>query len=401
LFALIPSGAPRGFFQAQNMFSPRFGFAYAATSRTVIRGGYGMFFARPQGNMIFSQVNVPPILALSQFENGNLANPGGAAGVLAPNGNITAIDPKVVNGYSEQISLGVQRELPKGIFAEVSYVGTLGRHLLRQPNINQVPFDLNAANQALPTAQRVTNATLVPYKGYSNITQYRSDSTSNYNALQVYLNKRKGNVFFTAGYTYSKALGDASAQGDNPENYLDRHYNYGSLTFDRRHVFVGTYVWSLPRLSQANSILRTAFGSWQLNGVIRLQTGQYYSVTGNTSIGTRRADYMGGDVLVAGSARNINNWINRAAFGNAPDNRLGNAPVGNVEAPGLQTYDLSISKNFQIRERFGLRYQADFFNAFNNANFTGLNIGLASAAFGTLPTAYPPRNIQMQLKLTF
>jgi hypothetical protein len=351
--------------------------------------------------MIFSQVNVPPILSLSQFENGNLANPGGAAGVLAPNGNITAIDPKVVNGYSEQISLGVQRELPKGIFAEVSYVGTLGRHLLRQPNINQIPFDLNAANAALPTAQRATNASLVPYKGYSNITQYRSDSTSNYNALQVYLNKRKGTVFFTAGYTYSKALGDASAQGDNPESYLDRHYNYGPLTFDRRHAFIATYVWSLPRLAQANPILRTAFGAWQLNGVIRLQTGQYYSVTGNTSIGSRRADYLGGDVLVADSARNINNWINRGAFANAPDSRLGNAPVGNVQAPGLQIYNLSVSKNFQIRERFGLRYQADFFNAFNHANFTGLNISLASAAFGTLPTAYPPRNIQMQLKLTF
>jgi hypothetical protein len=401
LFAAIPAGAPRGFFQAQNLFSPRFGFAYAATGKTVIRGGYGIFFARPQGNMIFSQVNVPPVLLTSQFENGNLANPGGAAGVLAPNGNISAIDPNVVNGYSEQISIGVQRELPKGVFAEVSYVSTLGRHLLRQPNINQIPFDLNAANQALPSAQRVTNAALVPYKGYSNITQFRSDSTSNYNALQVYLNKRKGNVFFTAGYTYSKAFGDSSGEGDNPENYLDRHYNYGPLTFDRRQAFIGTFVWALPRLAQQNAIVRTAIGSWQLNGVIRLQTGQYYTVTGNTSIGNRRADYLGGEVLIAGSARNYNNWVNKAVFGNAPDNRFGNEPVGNVEAPGLQTYNLSVSKTFEIRERFRLRYQADFFNAFNVTNFTGLNVNLASTAFGTLPTAYPPRNIQMQLKFTF
>jgi len=72
-----------------------------------------------------------------------------------------------------------------------------------------------------------------------------------------------------------------------------------------------------------------------------------------------------------------------------------------VQAPGLQTYNLSVSKNFQIRENFRLRYQADFFNAFNIANFTGLNTNLASAAFGTLPTAYPPRNIQMQLKFMF
>jgi hypothetical protein len=401
LFGAISAGAPRGFFQAQNLFSPRFGFAYAATGKTVIRGGYGIFFARPQGNMIFSQVNVPPILLTSQFENGNLANPGGAAGVLAPNGNISAIDPKVVNGYSEQISIGVQRELPKGVFAEVSYVSTLGRHLLRQPNINQIPFDLNAANQALPSSQRVTNAALVPYKGYSNITQFRSDSTSNYNALQVYLNKRKGNVFFTAGYTYAKAFGDSSGEGDNPENYLDRHYNYGPLSFDRRHAFIGTFVWALPRLSQQNAIVRTAFGSWQLNGVIRLQTGQYYTVTGNTSIGNRRADYLGGEILIAGSARNYNNWVSRAAFGNAPDSRFGNEPAGNVEAPGLQTYNLSVSKTFQLAERFRLRYQADFFNAFNVTNFTGLNVNLASSAFGTLPTAYPPRNIQMQLKLTF
>jgi len=93
--------------------------------------------------------------------------------------------------------------------------------------------------------------------------------------------------------------------------------------------------------------------------------------------------------------------VNRAAFANAPDNRFGNSPVGNVEGPGLQTYNLSVSKNFRVRERYNLRFQTDFFNAFNVANFTGLNTNLASSAFGTLPTAYPPRNIQMQLKLTF
>src|SRR5262249_53189601 len=156
--------------------------------------------------------------------------------------------------------------------AEVSYVGNLGRHLLRQPNINQIPFDINAANAALPSAQRLPNAALVPYKGYSNITMYLSDSTSNYHSLQAYVSKRKGAFFFTAGYTFSKALGDSSGQGDNPENYLDRHYNYGPLSFDRRHAFVGTYVWSLPRLANANALVKGVFGAWQLNGIVRLQT---------------------------------------------------------------------------------------------------------------------------------
>ncbi len=401
LFAAIPSGAPRGFFNAQNVFSPRFGFAYSVTPKTVVRGGFGKFFARPQGNMIFSQVNAPPIVLTSQFENGNLANPGGAAGVQAPNGNLTAIDPNVTNGYAEQFSLGVQRELPLGMLAEVSYVGNLGRHLLRQPDINQIPFEVNAANVLLPTAQRAPNPSLVPYRGFSNITAYSSDSTSNYHALQAYLSKRKGKVFFTVGYTFSKAEGDSSAQGDTPENYLDRHFNYGPLTFDRRHAIVTTYVWALPRLKEWNPILREALGSWQLNGIIRLQSGQSYTMTGNSNIGTRRGDYLGGDPLVAPELRTVGNWINRAAFANAPDDRYGNGPVGNIQGPGLATYNLSVSKTFRLHEGYNLRFQTDFFNAFNVTNFSGLNANTNNAAFGTLATAYPPRQIQMQLKLTF
>jgi hypothetical protein len=398
-FSQIPAGAPRGFFDSQEVFSPRVGIAWSALSKTVIRGGFGIFYARPQGNMIFSQLNVPPILQLSQFENGSLTNPGGAAGVLAPNGAITAIDPNVKNGYSEQFSFSVQRELPKSILAEVSYVGNLGRHLLRQPNINQIPFALNVANAALPTAQQLPSAALYPYKGYTNITQYRSDSTSNYHALQAYAARRMGQVTFTVSYTFSKALGDSSAQGDNPENYLDRHYNYGPLSFDRRHAFVATYLWSLPRLGTWNVVARNVFGSWQLSGIIRLQTGQYFTPTATTSIGGRRADYLGGPIVPSG--QDINNWINKTAFGPAANDRFGNAGVGSIEGPGLQSYDLSVAKNFRLTERFNLKFQTDFFNAFNVANFNSLNVNASDKAFGTLTSAYPPRNLQMQLKLSF
>ena len=208
-----------------------------------------------------------------------------------------------------------------------------------------------------------------------------------------------GSVTFTANHTFSKALGDSSAQGNNPENYLDRYHNYGPLSFDRRHAFVATYVWYLPHLNDWNVVARNILGAWQLNGIIRLQTGQYYTPTANTTIGGRRADYLGGQVL--NDNRTINNWINLAAFGPAPNNGFGNSPVGIVEAPGLQSYDLSIAKNFKIQERFTLKFQTDFFNAFNVANFTGLNVNFSDKAFGTLSSAYPPRNLQMQLKLSF
>lgn len=401
LFQAIPPGADRGFYSTQNVFAPRFGFSYAATSTTTIRGGYGVFYARPQGNLLFSQLNVPPITQISQFENGSLANPGGAAGVIAPIANISSLSPYLGNGSSQQFSLNIQRELPRGVFAEVSYVGNLGRHLLRQPDINQIPFNINAANAALPSSQQAATAYLRPYKGFSNIQTYLSDSTSNYHALQTYVSKRKGSVFFTAGYTWSKVLGDSSGQGDGSENYRNRHFNYGPLNFDRRHAFVGTFVWELPRLQNMNHVVRFAAGAWQLNGIIRLQTGQYYTVTANTSIGGRRADYLGGDVLAPSDQRNINNWINKAAFGPAPNDRFGNSGFATVGAPGLQSYDLSVAKNFQFHERYTVKFQTDFFNAINVANFTGLNTNFSDKAFGTLPSAYPPRNIQMQLKFSF
>ena len=104
----------------------------------------------------------------------------------------------------EQFSLGVQRQLPKAIFVEVSGVSGLGRHLLREPNINFPNLSLVAANPSYNTNY------FAPYPGYTTVQQYLSDATSNYYALQTFVSKRAGNVLFTGSYTWSKALGDAS-----------------------------------------------------------------------------------------------------------------------------------------------------------------------------------------------
>jgi hypothetical protein len=281
----------------------------------------------------------------------------------------------------------------------VAYVGNLGRHLLRAPDINQIPFAAFAANAQLPSAQQVPQAALRPYPGFSSIFQYNSDSTMNYHALQSYVSKRSGNIFMTASYTFAKSLGDTNAEGDNPENYLDRHFNYGPTSFDRRHVFIGTYVWSLPRLHSWNPVLRGALGSWMLNGIVRLQSGQYYTITGSTAEGTRRADYNGSPVYP--STQGPNGWFTTGAFTTAPVSRLGNTGAGIVEGPPLHVFNLSLAKNFRYTERFNLKFQADFFNAINTANFSGLGTTVTSSGFGTLSSAYPPRQIQLSLKMTF
>jgi hypothetical protein len=138
---------------------------------------------------------------------------------------------------------------------------------------------------------------------------------------------------------------------------------------------------------------------WEVSGITRYQSGAYFTVTGNTAIGTRRADYVGGPVLLADPGPN--GWINPAAFAAAPATRRGNSGVGNVQGPNLQTWDFSMRKQFRISERFNLRFQADMFNAFNHTNFRAPSTVITTGGFGTITTAGPARNIQFGLKLNF
>jgi Carboxypeptidase regulatory-like domain len=403
--SVVPTGAPRGFYDPANRLAPRFGFAYAPfhDDKTSIRGGFGMFYDKVEGNLIFSQLNVPPFISQPQFENGNIASPsGGTPSALAPFGSINSIDPNLNISYSMNFSLGVQRELPKGFFVEATYVGNEGRHLIRQPDLNQAPFKALADNAALPTAQQVSVNALRPFKGFSNILFRMSDANSNYNGLQLYVAKRKGNLELTGSYTWSKVLTDTSGNGDNVdvgENPFNRHANYGPASFDRRQIFVSTYDYRLPFFKSLKGIAGGALHGWEVSGITRYQSGAYFTVTGNTSIGTRRADYVGGPVLLSNPGPN--GWINPAAFAAAPAGRTGNGGVGIVQGPNLQTWDFSIRKQFQLTEKMNVRFQADMFNAFNRANFRSPSVVVTTGGFGTIGSTGPARNIQFGLKFGF
>jgi hypothetical protein len=403
----VPATGRRGIYAPQHLFMPRFSFAFAPfnDNKTAIRGGFGMFYDRPEGNLIYSTANLPPFSNSGLYENGNAANLASArASAPAPFANISSINPNLEVPYQMNYSLSIQREMPKGIFVEAAYVGNLGRHLIRQPDINQPSFSVLRANALLPSAQRRVVNAMRPYKGYSAILFRLSDSNSNYNSLQLYAAKRKGNLTMTASYTWSKALGDSSGNGDNPEDPFNRAFNYGPLSFDRRHVLVGTYTYRLPQLRGSNGFVKNAFGGWEVSGITRFQTGAYLTPTANSSIGNRRADVVLGQPFEGD--KTVERWFNTAAFAGAVtgsdfEDRRGTAGVGILEGPRYRKWDVSLRKWFTLSERFRLQFQGDMFNMFNNVNFNNPTVNLASLDYGRIGSAQTPRQVQMALRLTF
>jgi hypothetical protein len=400
-YARIPFGAPRGLYEAQHLFMPRFSFSYSLNEATVIRGGVGQFYDKPEGNVIFSQLNLPPVLANEQYENFNISSPtSGAAGAVGAVGNINALDPDLQLPSQVNFSIGVQRELGAGYFVEASYVGNRGRHLIRQPDVNRVPFDVLRANNALPSAQRVSVNALRPYAGYSEIRMRISDATSTYNSMQLYATKRRGDFQFTVSYTLGRALTNASGNGDNdaPEAVGDLDYLWGPATFDRRHAFVNTLTYRLPWLRDRGGVLEGLAGGWEVSSKFRYQSGQYFTASGNSSIGSRRADYVGGEIDIDGDETR---WFNTAAFANPPDDRRGTATVGQIEGPPFRQMDVSLRKNFRFGGRYNITPIFDVFNLFNTVNFGSPNTNANAQEFGTINSAQPPRQWQFGVRVDF
>jgi hypothetical protein len=401
----VPAGAPRGMYPGQNTWSPRVGLAYAVAEKTVIRAGFGLYYDRMQGNPTFYTLNNPPYVGTTQYNYGNISNIKGGATVSAPWGSMQTMDSHLKVPYAEQFSFGIQRELPMRLFIETDYVGTLGRHLLSEPDINQPTW---AVLGSVPSTINVN--TIRPYAGFSTIQQFLSQATSNYNALQVLVTRRMGRIYFTGAYTFSKNLTDAAGDTESDVDPYNLHSTYGPAystssagSMDVRQAFHGTFMLNLPTLHNEKAWLRGPFGSWQLSGILHLQTGPYLTVTGNSPIlgGTRVADYVGGPTLLPNPGPD--GYFNRAAFTAPAAGRWGTAGVGDIQGPGMQIYNFSMTKFFKFGHdgRMNLRVRADFFNAFNHTNFQQPSTNVSSSNYGTISGANPPRNIQLGMKLQF
>jgi hypothetical protein len=474
----LVSNGSRGLIRPDlNNFAPRMGLSYQISDKLVFRSGYGIFYGG-QENGPFSNPSPgfnPPFMSSESFiapcgassanpADGELdcsissANNGGLPlNVLAqgfpanslsdPNApELYSLDPHLVTPYNQQWHMGFEYQLPADTVLEVSYAGSRGLKLFGFFNGNQaVPVP---GSNSLPTAPRRPANDEAP--GASgpctldnpdncnpaldvSIPTFRSNTFSNYNSLQVRLEKRYSHgIQFEAAYTYAHALDNASSASlgsVNNGDFQDQRFpntDYGNADFDVRHRFVFSYLADLPfgrgRLfaKDANRVLNQVIGGWQMTGVFSAATGNYYTatdindVTGGDCGGTvgyycsrpNRVGNPNAKPCVPGTLFNTCAFVDNTELGT-----FGDAGRNIIEGPGYVTWDTAFVKQFAISEQKRFEFRAEFFNILNHVNYLFGNFGalsteptpleLGQAGFGFPLAARPPREIQVALKFYF
>ena len=263
--------------------SPRFGFTYDLNGRqtAILRGAFGIFYDRPQGNTRFNMVGNPPGVSTPNLGNGLLQD---LAAALANAANVPAATSgsqpseyefKLPTTYAWNI--GTQVKLPSSFVLDMSYVGNKSTDLLGTKQINAVPYGAmyKPENQDPTRAAGVLGTTalpndlLRPYKGYGNIQMWGSYGVSRYDALQTTVQRRFDNGLMVAvSYTFSKTLGTGSADYSGMRiDGKDREYNYGLLQSDQPHNFVANFVYQTPKV--AKGAMGAIANGWQISGVFR------------------------------------------------------------------------------------------------------------------------------------
>ncbi len=418
--------------EANGNIAPRFGFAWQpwGNGKTVIRGGYGMFYDASLFGIIEQNIFAnPPFVNTTSLANVTLDNP--AAGTAVVSATPKALHATMLPNkipYVQQWSLDVQHEFKGGFFVDAAFVGNKGTHLIGEEDLNMpMPGAYVAAGLSTVTAAGTTigsggvqNETLVniirPFKGYGPITAIESNFNSNYNGLQLEGKKQMRDFLFKVDYTWSKALTDNQTDRSTaPQNLYDIASEYGPLQQDRTNIFSADVVYTLPWFRSQQGFKGHFLGGWQVSAIISAASGLPLTVTTTEAIDPAgdgacscsaspaglRPDMVGNPN--AGAPHKLTQWFNGAAFANVPgtQTRPGNETRGQVRGPGYQIWNMALAKDIRVSERTGFQFRAEAFNLFNHTNPFGVGTQLRSATYNTITSYRDPRVLQFGLKFNF
>ena len=405
-------------------FGPRIGLAWDVTGdgKTALRTGFGIFYDRPQGNVYSGTNGQPPVaytptLYFSSIDTFLQASGAvGPSGVNAPQTGQQPL-PSVMN-----FSFGLQRQIGFGTVVDASYVGSLGRNLLYVRDINAIPMfaRFDPRNIDTTTGSPLPDNFLRPYYGLSNINVRGFGATSNYHSLQVSANRRLSQgLQYGISYTFSKALGVGAADFDGVSPYFSmRSRNYGLLSYDVTHNLVINSIYEIPDLGKRLGAkpLSWILGNWQVSGIATFQSGFPFTPTFSTS---DTVDLTGsgegaritvlGDPWLPKGERNFDRNFKTEMFARTPKGDFGNAGIGILRGPGINNWDISVTKRFPVTERQYFQFRSEFYNTFNHTQFSGLSTGARfnpageqiNLNFGAYTSARDPRRIQFSLRYMF
>lgn len=422
-------------------FMPRVGFSYdlAGNGKTVLRGGFGTFYERIQGNDIYDAAGSPPFISTPVANNVEFTNPsynwqaGSQASTPTFTQGFNSLNTYYPDPAVAQFSLGIQHELAPALILITQYVGNIDWHQNVWVPVNNFPLSTPmATRQAAASSSLGTVDTLMArtYQGFGNIRLQSTPQTGNYHSFQAGLRQQnRHGLSFELDYTYAHQIdstpGSVDVDNNHPTNNpWNMKYDKGSGILDRRHVFSGNYEYRLPFFNHSAGMTRTFLGGWEVAGTVIAETGLPWfgnvapSNTYGDTVGlggdyavrpnlTGKPHYTKGKATVgavsgyqfvsgAGFSKPTASWLG------GPNLGFGNMGKDAVVGAGRTNFSTAVYKSFGIGEAAHFEFRADSFNTFNHTQFNGLSdTNPQNADFGFVNSAQDPRTLELGGKFVF
>ena len=315
-----------------------------------------------------------------------------------------------ITPYNQQWNFSLQHEVLPGTVVTAAYVGSKGTRLMINYEVNQAAYIPGNGPDGRPLSTTGNIDSRRPYRDFQSINAAQTVGNSTYHSLQLSVNRRfSRGLYFMANYTFAKALDFQSLDRNagTPQDARNFRLERRLADFDRRHVFVTSFLAGIPSPWKGGPAAWLTRG-WQTNGIFNYTSGSPMNVTPGTGRalqggGDQRVDVVGDFRLPAGRSFDEQRtaYFNKAAFAQAPVGRFGNFARNGLVGPGRYNLDFSLFKLTKVTERFTVQFRWEMFNAFNHANLGNPVTNFMSSVFGQINTVTGPRVMQMGLKLVY